>query len=69
MQDYRCVRCAKLLAKIGGEARVEIKCPRCKKLNNFNKTNTNQNAQSVPLEHRECHTRNANEQLKRHSKT
>lgn len=63
MQSFRCIRCAKLLAKIGGETWVEIKCPRCKKIN------SNQNATSVQLEHHECQTRNAYEQGKRHSKT
>ena len=33
MKDFRCQQCNRLLAKIGGAARVEIKCPRCKALN------------------------------------
>ena len=33
MTDFRCKQCNRLLAKIQGEARVEIKCPRCKTMN------------------------------------
>lgn len=33
MNDFRCKQCNRLLAKILGEARVEIKCPRCKTMN------------------------------------
>lgn len=37
MQDFRCQHCRRLLAKIEGEALVEIKCPRCKGMNLFTK--------------------------------
>jgi LSD1 subclass zinc finger protein len=33
MVDFRCEQCNRLLAKIEGSARVEIKCPRCKAMN------------------------------------
>ena len=33
MKDFRCQQCNRLLAKIGGGAKVEIKCPRCKSMN------------------------------------
>ncbi len=33
MNDFRCSQCNRLLAKIEGESRVEIKCPRCKTMN------------------------------------
>jgi|GEM_PF-1352132 phage FluMu protein Com len=32
-KDFRCQQCNRLLAKILGSARVEIKCPRCKAMN------------------------------------
>ncbi|MFH1347181.1 MAG: Com family DNA-binding transcriptional regulator [Candidatus Margulisiibacteriota bacterium] len=35
MIDFRCTQCNRLLAKIEGTARVEIKCPRCKSMNLF----------------------------------
>jgi phage FluMu protein Com len=35
MNDFRCRQCNRLLARIQGEARVEIKCPRCKTMNLF----------------------------------
>ena len=33
MKDFRCKQCNRLLAKVGGGGRVEIKCPRCKTMN------------------------------------
>lgn len=30
--NFRCDHCSKLLAQVGGEYRVRIKCPRCKKM-------------------------------------
>ena len=33
MNDFRCKQCNRLLAKIYGGAKVEIKCPRCKAMN------------------------------------
>lgn len=38
MQNVKCKCCFKLLAKIGTFDRIEIKCPRCKTLNNFQST-------------------------------
>ena len=38
MQNVKCKCCFKLLAKIGSFDRIEIKCPRCKTLNNFQST-------------------------------
>ncbi|OGC21430.1 hypothetical protein A2291_07930 [candidate division WOR-1 bacterium RIFOXYB2_FULL_42_35] len=35
MKDFRCSKCNRLLAKIDGDALVEIKCPRCKEMNSF----------------------------------
>lgn len=35
MVDFRCTQCNRLLAKIDGTAKVEIKCPRCKGMNLF----------------------------------
>lgn len=35
MADFRCTQCNRLLAKIDGTAKVEIKCPRCKGMNLF----------------------------------
>ncbi|MDD5382452.1 MAG: Com family DNA-binding transcriptional regulator [Candidatus Margulisbacteria bacterium] len=35
MIDFRCVQCNRLLAKIEGMAKVEIKCSRCKTMNLF----------------------------------
>ena len=37
MQDFRCQHCRRLLAKVDGDAIVEIKCPRCKGMNVYNK--------------------------------
>lgn len=31
--DFRCARCAKLLARAKGADRIEIKCPRCGAIN------------------------------------
>ncbi|MFC1571057.1 Com family DNA-binding transcriptional regulator [Candidatus Margulisiibacteriota bacterium] len=33
MKDFRCKQCNRLLAKIEGNTKVEIKCPRCKAMN------------------------------------
>ncbi|MDF2419150.1 Com family DNA-binding transcriptional regulator [Acinetobacter beijerinckii] len=38
MQNLKCQCCLKLLAKIGYFDRIEIKCPRCKTLNQFQST-------------------------------
>ncbi|MDO3665044.1 Com family DNA-binding transcriptional regulator [Acinetobacter higginsii] len=38
MQNLKCRCCLKLLAKIGQFDQIEIKCPRCKTLNNFQST-------------------------------
>ncbi|WP_081407291.1 Com family DNA-binding transcriptional regulator [Acinetobacter sp. A47] len=38
MQNLKCHCCLKLLAKIGQFDQIEIKCPRCKTLNNFQST-------------------------------
>jgi len=35
MTDFRCSQCNRLLAKVDGPGRVEIKCPRCKGMNLF----------------------------------
>ncbi|MFH1684246.1 MAG: Com family DNA-binding transcriptional regulator [Candidatus Margulisiibacteriota bacterium] len=35
MVDFRCTQCNRLLAKIDGSAKIEIKCPRCKCMNLF----------------------------------
>jgi len=35
MKELRCQGCNRLLAKIDGSSRVEIKCPRCKMMNLF----------------------------------
>lgn len=35
MNDFRCKQCNRLLARVQGEAEVEIKCPRCKTMNLF----------------------------------
>ncbi len=35
MIDFRCTQCNRLLAKVDGSAKVEIKCPRCKAMNLF----------------------------------
>ena len=43
--QYRCKNCNKLLAK--GEGELEIKCPRCKAVNQFGSL-TNQNACEHP---------------------
>ncbi len=33
MEEFRCKECRRLLAKVEGAAKVEIKCPRCKTMN------------------------------------
>ena len=33
MKDFRCKECNRLLAKVEGNSRLEIKCPRCKTMN------------------------------------
>ncbi|MDO7473657.1 Com family DNA-binding transcriptional regulator [Acinetobacter baumannii] len=38
MENLKCRYCFKLLAKIGLFDSIEIKCPRCKTLNNFQST-------------------------------
>ncbi|PJI33023.1 Com family DNA-binding transcriptional regulator [Acinetobacter pseudolwoffii] len=38
MQNIKCRCCFKLLAKIGQFDRIEIKCPRCKTINDFQST-------------------------------
>jgi len=38
MMDFRCSECNRLLARIEGACRVEIKCPRCKAMNLFTET-------------------------------
>ncbi len=40
MQEYRCSNCDKLLfkGKIRGEYKIEVKCPRCKNITEFNRT-------------------------------
>lgn len=35
MIDFRCTQCNRLLAKVEGMGKVEIKCPRCKTMNLF----------------------------------
>jgi phage FluMu protein Com len=35
MEDIRCGQCHRKLAEIDGEARLAIKCPRCKAINFF----------------------------------
>jgi phage FluMu protein Com len=35
MRELRCRRCKRLLARVEGETRIEIKCPRCKNINLF----------------------------------
>ena len=35
MKEFRCKFCHRLLAKIGEAKHVEIKCPKCKTLNNW----------------------------------
>lgn len=37
MNDFRCKQCNRLLARVEGETRVEIKCPRCKTMNLYSK--------------------------------
>ena len=32
MKEIRCLFCKRLLCKIEGEYRIEIKCPKCKEL-------------------------------------
>lgn len=43
MQEFRCSGCNKLLfkAKIHGDFKIEIKCPRCKKTIEFNRKTKN----------------------------
>lgn len=50
MQNVKCKCCFKLLAKIGTFDRIEIKCPRCKTLNNFQSTPS-----ALPERHNERH--------------
>ena len=33
MHEVRCNKCNKLLAKVSSGSRVEVKCPRCKTIN------------------------------------
>ena len=33
LKEFRCCGCNKLLGKYSGEVKIEIKCPRCNKLN------------------------------------
>jgi phage FluMu protein Com len=33
LKEFRCKFCQRLLAKVGENSRVEIKCPKCKTLN------------------------------------
>ena len=33
LKEFRCKFCQRLLAKVGENGRVEIKCPKCKTLN------------------------------------
>lgn len=35
MSEFRCCQCHRLLAKIEGTGKVEIKCPRCKTINTY----------------------------------
>jgi len=35
MIEFRCSQCNRLLAKVEGLGKVEIKCPRCKAMNVF----------------------------------
>jgi phage FluMu protein Com len=35
MKDFRCEYCNRLLARIEGGDKVEIKCPRCKNINTY----------------------------------
>jgi len=32
MKDFRCQQCNRLLARVEGVGKVEIKCPRCKSM-------------------------------------
>ena len=43
MNDVRCEKCSKLLLK-ADYLGIEVKCPRCKLINKFNKEFINQNA-------------------------
>lgn len=36
MEEFRCKFCRRLLAKVEGAQKVEIKCPKCKTLNLYN---------------------------------
>ena len=38
MQNIKCRCCFKLLAKVGKFDQIEIKCPRCKTINDFQST-------------------------------
>ncbi|MDN5621665.1 MAG: Com family DNA-binding transcriptional regulator [Acinetobacter sp.] len=40
MQNIKCRCCFKLLAKIGKFDHIEIKCPRCKTINDFQSTSS-----------------------------
>lgn len=35
MHEVRCCKCSKLLARVSGIGSVEVKCPRCKFINNL----------------------------------
>jgi phage FluMu protein Com len=35
MKDFRCQQCNRLLARVEGVGKVEIKCPRCKSMNMY----------------------------------
>lgn len=35
MKEIRCLFCKRLLCKIEGEYRIEIKCSKCKQINNI----------------------------------
>ncbi|OGC15402.1 hypothetical protein A3J90_06205 [candidate division WOR-1 bacterium RIFOXYC2_FULL_37_10] len=37
MKEFRCSFCNRLLAKVGEGSNVEIKCPKCKSMNLYNK--------------------------------
>ncbi len=35
LKEFRCSFCNRLLARVGADSQVEIKCPKCKSLNLF----------------------------------
>jgi phage FluMu protein Com len=35
MKDFRCQNCNRLLARVDGMGKVEIKCPRCKSMSMY----------------------------------